>query len=186
VPGADPTAVSQTEKLLKAQGVMELLPMIPGLLDPIECVSRVLIAQEQPNWQKLFSQQVQQTGQLPPPQPDPKIMAIQAKMQADQQTAGVRLQETQQKMELDARDHQQQMAMKQQEHSMEMAQMQQKAQTESAAQIALARNRVVTEQMMNQQKIQQNDQMHQQKMTQAKESAKLSPKPNSKSGSKTR
>jgi chaperonin GroES len=46
-PGADPTAVSQTEKLLKAQGLMELLPT--GVLDPVKVVQRILDAQEQPN-----------------------------------------------------------------------------------------------------------------------------------------
>ena len=36
-PGADPTAVSQTEKLLKAQGLLELLGT--GMLDPVEGIS---------------------------------------------------------------------------------------------------------------------------------------------------
>ncbi|MFN7883650.1 MAG: co-chaperone GroES, partial [bacterium] len=67
-PGADPTAVSQTEKLLKAQGLMELLPS--GVLDPVKVVMRILDAQEQPNWEELLHPQVAQTGQLPPPPPD--------------------------------------------------------------------------------------------------------------------
>ena len=66
-PGADPMAVSQTEKLLKSQGLMELMGQLPQAFDPIEIISRVLEAQEQPNWQKVFSKEVQQSGQLPPP-----------------------------------------------------------------------------------------------------------------------
>ncbi len=58
-PGADPNAVSQQEKLMKAQALLEMLPVLPGLLDPIEVVRRVLEAQEQPNPEKLFSQAVQ-------------------------------------------------------------------------------------------------------------------------------
>lgn len=186
VPGADPTAVSQTEKLLKAQGVMEILPMIPGLLDPVEAVSRVFIAQEQPNWQKLFSQQVQQTGQLPPPPPDPKIMAIQAKMQADQQSMALETQQTQQEMELKARDRQQQMAMDAQEHAQNMQFQQQEAQTKAAADIAMANTKIATAQAQAKQSLQQNSQMHQQKMAIAKEQAKSSQNNSSKSGNKTR
>ena len=70
-PGADPTAVSQTEKLLKAQGLMELLQT--GMLDPVEVVKRVLEAQEQPNWESVMRKEVQETGQPPAPAPDPKL-----------------------------------------------------------------------------------------------------------------
>jgi hypothetical protein len=39
----------------------------------------MLEAQEQPNWKELIPQQILQTGQMPPPPPDPKLMAIQMK-----------------------------------------------------------------------------------------------------------
>lgn len=184
VPGADPTAVSQTEKLLKAQGLLEILPMVPGMLDPIEVFSRVLEAQEQPNWQKLFSQQVQQSGQLPPPQPDPKLMAIQAKAEADQRKATVDVQKKQMDMELDARDKQQQMQMEQQKHAQEMEMLRDKTMNESASQIAMSNIFASTERQKADQKLQQNDQAHQQKMQQSKEIQKSSPKSSSKSGSK--
>jgi len=118
LPGADPTAVSQTEKLLKAQGLMELLPT--GILDPVPVVKRILEAQEQPNWEELLHPQVQQTGQMPPPPPDPKLLEMQMKGQLEQQKAGMQGQALQQKMALEERDKQVQLAMKVQEHAQNM------------------------------------------------------------------
>lgn len=117
-PGADPTAVSQTERLLKAQGLMELLPT--GMLNPVEVIQRVLEAQEQPNWQQLLNPQVAQTGQPPAPPPDPKMLEMQMKGQLEQQKMGMQAQQAQHKMELEARDKQTQLAMKAQEHAMDM------------------------------------------------------------------
>lgn len=116
-PGADPTAVSQTEKLLKAQGLMELLPT--GMLDPVEVVSRVLEAQEQPNWQKLLNQQIQETGQFQPP-PDPKLQEMQMKGQKEQQKMAMQAQRDAEKGQLEARDKQVQLTMKQREHELDM------------------------------------------------------------------
>lgn len=107
-PGADPTAVSQTEKLLKAQGLMEMLPM--GILDPVKVGLRMLEAQEQPNYQELLNQQVAQTGQLPQ-QPNPKVIESQAKVQAIQQASQIKQQEAEFKSQLAARDLQFKQAM---------------------------------------------------------------------------
>ena len=183
-PGADPNATSGTEKLMKAQGLVELLPMVPGLLDPIEVFSRVLEAQEQPNWQKLFSSQVQQSGQLPPPPPDPKLMAIQAKMQADQQKNAADLQFKQQEMELESRDKVQQMQMRQQEHAQKMQHQAEQAQIKSASDIAMANIFASTERAKGQQQLAQGQEAHTQKLQQQKElsSQQLS----SKSGGHTR
>jgi len=183
-PGADPTAVSQTEKLLKAQGLLELLPLVPGMLDPIEVYSRVLEAQEQPNWQKLFSQQVQQSGQLPPPPPDPKLMAIQAKVEADQQKTAMDLQAKQQEMELNSRDKQLQMMMKQQEHAQKMQQQQETTMVKAASEIAMSNVYAATERQKGQQALVQNEQSHAQKMDQEKEKLKLQ-KQKSMSGNST-
>lgn len=100
-PGADPTAVSQTEKLLKAQGLMEMLPL--GILDPVKVGLRLLEAQEQPNYMELLNQQVAQTGQLPQ-KPDPKLLELQAKQEAMQQNSALKQQEAQFKSELAQRD----------------------------------------------------------------------------------
>ena len=181
-PGADPTAVSQTEKLLKAQGLMELVGQIPQMFDLIEVVSRVLEAQEQPNWQKVFSQEVQQSGQLPPPPPDPKLMAIQAKVEADQRKAQVDIQSKQMDMELKGREAEMQMQMEQQKHAQDMQMEQEKTMNKAASEIAMANVYASTERQKGQQSLQQKDQQHQQKMQQTKESNKLSQSKTSTSG----
>lgn len=112
-PGADPTAVSQTEKLMKAQGLMELLPL--GILDPVKVGLRVLEAQEQPNYEELLNQQVAQTGQPPAPPPDPKLLESQAKIEAMGLASQMKQQEASFKSELAARDQQFQQSMKAQE-----------------------------------------------------------------------
>jgi len=108
-PGADPTAISQTEKLIKAQGLQELLPL--GVLDPVKVALRILEAQEQPNLQDLLNPQVAQTGQVPQ-QPNPKLLESQAKIQAMGQAADIKKQEAMFKSELAGRDAQFQLAMK--------------------------------------------------------------------------
>ncbi len=109
-PNADPTAVSQTEKLMKAQALMELLPL--GILDPVKVGLRVLEAQEQSNYQELLNPAVAQSGQLPPPPPDPKLLESQAKIQAMQTGSQIKQNESAFKSELAQRDAQFQQAMK--------------------------------------------------------------------------
>lgn len=109
-PGADPTAVSQTEKLMKAQGLLELLPL--GTLDPIAVTMRVLEAQEQPNFEQVLNKAIQQTGEMPPPPPDPKLQEMQMTAQLKQAELQMKGQAQQQSMELKARDSQTQLAMK--------------------------------------------------------------------------
>lgn len=112
-PGADPTAVSSTERLLKAQGLIELLPL--GTIDPIKVTMRVLEAQDQPNWQELIPGMAE-TGQPQiPPKQDPKMIEMQLKMQADQMNAELKKQESQFKMAMDARSKEFELAMKSQE-----------------------------------------------------------------------
>jgi chaperonin GroES len=118
-PGADPTAVSQTEKLLKAQGLMEIMPLVPGMLNPVEVINRVLEAQEQPNREALFMQEVLQSGLYNPP-PDPKMQEMQMKSQMEQQKIQMQGAQTQQKMELEARGKEVEMQMEGQMHAQEM------------------------------------------------------------------
>ena len=173
IPSADPTATTNQEKLMKAQGLMEILQMAGPMLNPVKVISRVLEAQEQPNWQDLFSDEVQQSGQVPPPPPDPKVMAIQAKMQADQQKNALDLQAKQQQMELDGRDKQMQMMMEAQNHAQKMQQQAQEGQVKAASQIQMANIFTAAEHAKQQQQLVQSDQQHQQKLQQVKEQNKL-------------
>lgn len=117
-PGADPQAISSTEKLMKAQGLMELLPS--GLLNPVEVIKRVLVAQEQPNYEQLLLPQVMETGQPPEPQPDPKLQEMQMKGQLEQQKIQQQGEATQHKMQLEQADKVTQLQMKAAEHAQDM------------------------------------------------------------------
>lgn len=101
LPSADPSVSSQTERLLKAQGLMELLPVFGpmNMMNPQEVLIRILEAQEQPNWQKLVPGMVE-TGQPSPPppqQPDPKMMEMQMKQDLANQSAQQKNQELERK-----------------------------------------------------------------------------------------
>jgi hypothetical protein len=74
-PSADPTAVSTTQKLQKAQQLLELLPL--GTINVMEATKRILEGQEQPTIEALMQPQQQP--------PDPKVEAIKAKMQMDKE-----------------------------------------------------------------------------------------------------
>jgi chaperonin GroES len=168
IPGADPTAVSQTEKLMKAQGLMEMLGA--GMpLDPVKVMIRMLEAQEQPNWQELIPQQILQTGQMPPPPPDPKIMEMQMKGQLEQQKVQMNAAATKQKMELEARDKAVQLQMKQQEHAQEMAHKQQMAQVDAATAQHKQQIFIAAEHAKAQQGIQHAEENHQQSLRQGEE-----------------
>lgn len=187
-PQADPNAMSQTERLMKAQGLLELLPI--GILDPVEVVSRVLEAQEQPNWQKLFNKQIQETGQFEPP-PDPKLQEMQMKSQMEQQKVALQAQAQQQKMQLEARDKQVQLVMKAQEHAQDMQHKQQIANLDAATRLhnqrifsAEAQQKLALGAVEGKQKLVQNEQAHQAKLQQTREQAKL-PKTSSSTGAKT-
>lgn len=172
-PAADPTAVSQTEKLLKAQGLVEMLQTFGPMMNPVEVLSRVLEAQEQPNWQRVISQQVLATGQVPPPPPDPKLLAIQGKMQADQQKAALDTQQKQVEMELAGREAEQKMQMEAQAHAQKMQIEGEKAQLKAASDIQMANIFAATERAKGQQTLVNNQDAHAQKMAQEKEKTKL-------------
>ena len=158
-PTADPTATTQTEKLMKAQALMELMQAFGGQgLDPQKVLIRILQAQEQPNWQELIPG-MQQTGQPAPmpPKQDPKIMAIQEKAKAEQAKIQMEQQAQQQSMQMEGQKHQQDLQAKQQENQMDMqmkqAELQQTAQEHHA--------KMQMEMASAQQQMQHNEQAHQ-------------------------
>lgn len=168
-PGADPSAISQTERLLKAQGLVEMLPL--GVLDPLVVAKRLLEAQEQPNIQELFHQQVQQTGQPNQP-PDPKAQELQMKMQADAQKAQLSQQEMQFKSQLQQRDQQFEQAMKAQSQDHELKIKSMEAALAAKSQEHLTMSKMVQSEAQHQQKVSHAQQTHVQKMTHAEQQAK--------------
>lgn len=180
-PGADPTAVSQTEKLMKAQGLLELLPS--GLLNPVEVIKRVLEAQEQPNWEQLLPPQVLETGEAPPPPPDPKLQEMQMKGQIEQQKMQMQAEQAQHKGALEARDKTVQLAMKAREHEMDLANKAKMAQLQQAE--AIHKQRIFSaegQQKLNlkQAEGQQKLQLKQQEMKLKQQQQKQQPKGGSK------
>lgn len=165
-PGADPTAVSQTEKLLKAQGLLELLPT--GMLNPVEVIKRVLEAQEQPNWEQLLNPQVAESGQPPEPPPDPKLMEMQMKGQMEQQKLAMQAEAQARKGELEARDKEVQLAMKAQEHQLKMQAAADMAQIRAAEAIHKQRIFSAQQQADMNQKLAMRAAEHRQKVQQSK------------------
>jgi hypothetical protein len=179
-PGADPTAVSQTEKLMKAQGLMELLPL--GTLDPVQVTLRVLEAQEQPNYEQVLNKAIQETGQMPPPPPDPKLQEMQMKGQLAQQAAADKSANAQQKMELDRASAEAQLAMKAQDHAQNQQNAARMANIKAAEAnhnqrifSAEAQQKMVQGAMEGGQKLSQKAAEHKQKMTQQAQQAKAKP-----------
>jgi chaperonin GroES len=177
IPAADPNATSSQEKLQKAESLLQLLPI--GVLDPVQVIIRVLKAQEQPNFEQLLNQAVQQTGQMPPPPPDPKVQELQMKQQAQQQEAQLKMAMGQQEMELEGRSAQQKMQMQAQEHQQKMQMMANETQMKAAAQAHQVQAQIQGENMkmqhqqqMNQQELQMTKENHQQELKQGAESHK--------------
>jgi chaperonin GroES len=187
-PGADPAAVSQSDKLMKAQALLEMLPLGGAMMDPIEVFRRVFEAQEQPNPEKLFNQQIQQSGQLPPPAPDPKLLAIEAKGKIDQQKAALDAAQKQQDMELSGRDKELQLQMKQQSHAQKMQHTAEQAQLKAASDIQMSNIFAATARQKAMTDIATTQAVGEAKVQQAKELAKSKPSrtSNSKSGKATK
>ncbi len=170
-PAADPSTPTQTEKLMKAQGLLELMPMAPGMLDPVQVITRVLEAQEQPSYQQLFTQQVQQTGQYQPPS-DPKTQEIQMKSQAEQQKSQQKQQELEFKSSLDARDQQFQQAMQAQAQNHELQIKEIEARLTAVMHLHNERSKMAIQAAQAGQKMVIADQQHTQKMQHQEELTK--------------
>lgn len=182
-PTADPSTPTQTEKLMKAQGLLELLPL--GILDPVAVITRVLDAQEQPNIEQLFNQQVKETGQFQPP-PDPKLQEMEMKGQLEAKKIQMQGQALERKAALEQSSEMAKLAMKKQESDMKIQAEAQKAKLDGA--IAVHKQRIfsVTEQAKVNQTMAQKDMQHRQSMEQAKEKNKLAKSNSSGNGKTTR
>jgi hypothetical protein len=115
VPNADQTAFSTEQKLMKAQGLMQLLPL--GTINPMVATQEILEAMEYPNYQKLLMQ--------PQPQVDPKaqaeMMKMQAELQASQQESQLKLEGEKAKLGLEQQKMQMELQHKAKLHEMESA-----------------------------------------------------------------
>lgn len=162
-PAADPTAVSSTQKSLKAEALLQLLQL--GTVNVMEVTKRVLEAQEQPNIEALMQQP-------PPPPPDPKVQAAEVKMQSDQAKAQMDSQASMQKQQQEREKHQMQieaMTMKLAAEERQRAAEQQSAefQKQMAAMDAMMKARF--EEFSQSMKLRHKEEDHQQKLKMSKE-----------------
>jgi chaperonin GroES len=181
-PSADPSTPTQTEKLMKAQGLLELLPL--GTLDPLEVTKRVLEAQEQPNMEMIFHPSIRETGQFQPP-PDPKLQEMEMKGQMEERKAALKEQEMMFKMELNQRDQAFKQMMEAQKASQDMQVKAMEAKLDSAIGIHKQRIFEAAERAKTQQTLVQKEQSHIQNMRQKEEQNKLVKQNSSKTGKST-
>lgn len=181
-PGADPTAMSSTERLMKAQGLAEMMQMFGPMMNPVEVLSRILQAQEQPAWEKLIAPQVLESGQPPLPPPDPKLLAIQEKGKLDQAKVQLDQQKAAFDQQMNERDQQFTQAMEaakqQQDQQHEAIMLQLKAReaaTMTNIKVADQIQKTQANAVQHVQKIQQSNESHQQKLTQQREQVKSKP-----------
>ena len=164
IPGADPTAVSTQEKQAKVKSLLELLQL--GTIDPMAVTKMYLEAHDIPNPEQMMKQPS-------PPPPDPKMEAMRAKAQLDQQKAQTDMAIAQQKAQMEGKSKEQEMAMKQQlaATTLRMKQMEalltsRKAQAELAANSQTHQQQLVHTQQKGQQDLAMKAAQHHQKMKQ--------------------
>lgn len=110
IPGADPSAVSSQEKQAKVQAIMQILQL--GTVDPMWATQKYMEAHEITDWQQGVRQQPQKT--------DPKVEAMQAKNQLEQQKATRQIQMDAAKLQIEGASKEQEMALKQRAAEQEM------------------------------------------------------------------
>lgn len=166
-PTADPSAVSTTQKMQKAQMLMEVLPL--GTVNPLEATKRILEAQEQPNIEALMAN-------APGPAPDPKLQQIEAQMKMEQEKHQLEMQVKQLEIQLKQQEMEMDLKFKQIESQLKIKLKEQEFQQKTQQQVAQAQLDMQTAQMdaqtqavIGQQEMQQNAQQHQMQMKQGEQ-----------------
>lgn len=175
-PAADPTVVSEIQKLAKAQGLLELTQL--GTVNKQEVTKRVLEAQGQENIQALM--QVE-------PQPDPEVAKMQAEMQMQQQVHQMKMQMEQMKLQMKEMELNMKMQAEQMKLAMKAKEGQMKMSLQSA-QHDLDMDQMEEEHFLSteqtKEKAAQQEQLSEQKFQQQKRSQDLKAKaPKPKNGS---
>ena len=167
-PTADPSAVSTTQKLMKVQQLMELIPL--GTLNIMEITKRVLEAQEQPNLQAIMQQ--------PQPQVDPKVQAMEMKGKMEQEKHQMDMAQKQVDAQMKAREMEMDMKFKEREMQMDMQMKQMElrmkgveAQMDMEHQTVQHNMDLAQADQQHRQTTEQQDQKHKQALTQTKEKA---------------
>lgn len=167
-PSADPTAVSSTQKLQKAQQLLQMIPL--GTINIMEATKRILEGQEQPNLAALMQQ--------PQPQVDPKVQAMQMKSQMDKESHQMDMVGKQKEMEfkqlealMDHKFKQQEQAMQLQFKQMEFEMEARHQQQQGILDAVSMHQEMALKTKEHQQTSQIQDEQHQMKVKQMKEKA---------------
>ena len=170
VPGADPNAVSSQEKQAKVQAIMQILQL--GTIDPMWATQKYMEAHEINDWQ-------QGVKQPSPPPPDPKVEALKAKAQIDQQKAQMDMMTASEKLKMEQMSKEQELAHKAKLAQLELQNKQveailkaKAAQTDMQAKSMQHQQSLVQQHQQNQMNIQHQQEANKQKLTQTKESKK--------------
>lgn len=171
-PTADPTAVSTTQKMMKAEMLMQVLPL--GLnMDEVK--RRLLEAQEQPNIEALL---MDQTGQPIQPPPDPEMAKGQMEMQMKQEEHQLKQQMEQFKIQMKQQEALMEQKYMKMEKELEMRLKAMEFQQKAQHQVKQAQLDQMTGQMdmqaaqqQHQQQSQMNQEKHQMGIQQMKEKA---------------
>jgi len=163
IPGADPTAVSSQEKQAKVQALMQILQL--GTLDPMAVTQLYLEAHEIPESQKYLKQPS-------PPPPDPKMEAIKAKAQLDQQKAQMDMQVAEHKLQIEQSSKEQEIQMKAAQVQQELKAKQMEAILKGHLSQAEAGQKMQLNAAQGNMKLMQQHQSHQQQMQHQAEAAK--------------
>ena len=153
IPAADPASVSSQEKQAKLQSIMQIMQM--GTIDPMWFTKQYLDAHEIPDSEHALRQPS-------PPPPDPKLEAIKAKGQLDQQKAQMEMQTSAAKLQMEGAAKEKEMAMK---AAMTRQQLQAK-EVEAVLKAKAAQMEMHSKAAMDQQAMSQQAKSHQLKMVQ--------------------
>lgn len=167
-PSADPTAISTTQKMQKAEMLGQLIPL--GTINIMEATKRILEAQEQPNIEALMQQ--------PQPQVDPKVQAMQMKGQMDKESHQLDMAKAQADSQRKAQESAMDLKFKEREQQMDLQMKQMDMQLEAMKARLDAQHQTTQHNMDMAQSAQQHQQTtqlgqekHQQSITQMKEKA---------------
>lgn len=164
VPAADPNAVSSQEKQAKVQAIMQILQL--GTIDPMWATQKYMEAHEIVDWQQGVKQPAQ-------PQPDPKMEAIKAKAQVDQQKAQIQMQVAEHKMKLEGASKEQELQLRAAQVKQELQAKQMEAVLKGHLSQAEVGQKMQLQAVQGQQQLAQKHVAHQQQMKQQQETTKL-------------
>jgi chaperonin GroES len=174
VPESDPNAASDALRLLKAEQLVQLIPL--GAVDPAKAGQRILAALDVPKPDEL----------MPNPQNDPKMIESQQKMQMEQQKGQMEMILKQQEMQFKEKEAQMKLQMKMMElrlkevemtldikmkgaqHQMDM----QAAQEDHIMQREMNAQNMEMQKLQGNQKLELGQKQHEQKLKQVAESNK--------------